>query len=244
MADTIDGPLFVEFYGLPGCGKSTISHFVAQRLSNEGFTIAEPSYLYDHQAPLRRKVFKFLLGVFFLFSQCKLYNRVNAIVKKNGYRGLERFSQIVNVLNKVDVYRRPHSNGVILWDQGLIQACVSLSTNGIINASENVSNLFKFVPTDVIIIGVFIDVSEELALERMGMRKTNDSRVEKLKDDREKKIMLSKIREDISEARNAFLEIGEEFRPKSLDSLDKLTDEVYHFVKNQLIINTTREIII
>ena len=51
--------------GLPGCGKSTVSHLLAERLRVEGFKVSEPSYSIDHQKPLWRKIRKFLLGLYY-----------------------------------------------------------------------------------------------------------------------------------------------------------------------------------
>ena len=55
---------FIEFYGLPGSGKSTLSHIVAERLRSEGYAVEEPSYDIDHQHPLPKRVKKFAIGGF------------------------------------------------------------------------------------------------------------------------------------------------------------------------------------
>ena len=169
MGNSLVLPLFVEFYGLPGSGKSTLSHIVAERLRREGYTVNEPSYVIDHLHPLPK------------------------IIKKNGYKGMEAFKQTVNIILKIRIYNSPKAAEIVMIDQGLIQASVSLSMYGDMKARDNYERLLSLMPNAMAALIFYIEVDEETAMNRMGKRMTNDSRVEKLKGQDSKMAMLNRI---------------------------------------------------
>ncbi|MGI9422303.1 MAG: hypothetical protein ACR2PA_03855 [Hyphomicrobiaceae bacterium] len=41
--------MLIEFFGVPGCGKSTISPLVAEQLRGEGVIVSESTYVLDHE---------------------------------------------------------------------------------------------------------------------------------------------------------------------------------------------------
>jgi thymidylate kinase len=198
MADTLNHPLFVEFYGLPGCGKSTVSHLLASRLRNEGYLVDEPSYDIDHNnSPIIKKLKKICIYFIWFAYHNKIFKKVNAIVGGNGYSGLAKIQQTSNVLQKVSVYRVIRQNKIVIWDQGLVQASISLSLNGKINAGDNLKSLSHLLFSEVKVLKVLISVNEMVALERMSQRPSNYSRVEKLKDEYLKRQMLQRFQEEI-----------------------------------------------
>ena len=57
---------YVEFWGLPGSGKSYYSHKVADKLRKEGYKIKEPSWMLDHTyGKYHRAIKKFCMACFF-----------------------------------------------------------------------------------------------------------------------------------------------------------------------------------
>lgn len=198
MENPIKKPLFVEFYGLPGCGKSTISHRVASKLRDEGYRVDEPSYDIDRNcSPFVRKLNKLFIYFSWFVFHINTFKNVNAIVGRNGYSGIAKIEQISNVLQKISVYRDIRQDRIVIWDQGVAQASISLSLKGVINAGENLYSLLNIIYSDVEIKYVLISVDEKVALERMSQRQTNDSRVEKLKDDNQKHEMMSRFQQEI-----------------------------------------------
>ena len=198
MENHIRKPLFVEFYGLPGCGKSTISHRVASKLRDEGYRVDEPSYDIDRNcSPFVRKLNKLSIYFNWFLFHNNTFNKVNAIAKNNGYSGIAKIEQVSNVLQKISVYRKSEQNRMVIWDQGLAQASISLSLKGIVDSDENLNSLLHTFCSDVEIKYVLISVDEKVALERMSQRTTNDSRVEKLKDANQKHEMMSRFQHEI-----------------------------------------------
>jgi len=224
MEDTISKPLFVEFYGLPGCGKSTVSHMVSERLSKEGYVVAEPSYEIDHLSSIIRKFKKLLLGINYSFFKQKLYKEVSEIVSKNGYFGTNKFLQTLNIIQKILEYNKKQSKDVIFWDQGLVQAALSLSTQGNIASSDNLNQLYCLLDKSVRVLNVLIDVDENIALKRMLIRPSNNSRVEKLKDKEDKYLMLNRFQLGIDS-------INKNYSKEVVNGVDDIDNQVTHIYK-------------
>lgn len=204
MEHSLKRPLFVEFYGLPGCGKSTISHLVASKLRDMGYRVDEPSYDIDRNySPFFRKIKKLSVYFYWLVFHNIVFQRVNAIVGNNGYTDIAKIEQISNVLQKISVYRKSEQNRVVIWDQGLVQASISLSLKGKVNAVDNLNSLLHILDSKVESLNVLVSVDEELALERMSQRTTNDSRVEKMKDDNQKHELMSRFQNEIDSIRES-----------------------------------------
>lgn len=234
MENSVKKPLFVEFYGLPGSGKSTLSHLVAERLRREGHMVEEPSYETDHQHPLPKRVKKMAVGGYWFAFHHEQYNRIRTIVQQNGYRGMEAFKQIVNVIQKMRIYNSRKAFEIVIMDQGLIQAAISLSMYGKMKAKVNYEQLVSLMPNAVEALGVYIDVDDETVMDRMSKRKTNDSRVEKLKDHSMKVKMLLRISEEIVSVREKCCVNGDEYVIASSDHMMKDADNVYEIVSDKL----------
>ena len=72
-----------------------------------------------------------------------------------------------------------------------------MSIKGRISACDNYSVLLSFIKQKPRIISVFIPATIQVALERMGRRKTNYSRVEKVNDIKQKVKMLERFQEGV-----------------------------------------------
>ena len=232
MEDSLKKSLFVEFYGLPGSGKSTLSHLVAERLRREGHVVDEPSYETDHQHPLPKRVKKMAVGGYWFVFHHVQFCHVKNIVRQNGYRGMEAFKQIVNVIQKMRIYNSRKTSEIVIMDQGLIQAAISLSMYGEMKAKVNYEQLLCLMPNAVEALGVYIDVDDETAIDRMRKRKTNDSRVEKLKEHSMKVKMLLRISEEIVSIREK--SCGNGYVIASSDHMMKDADDVYKIVSDKL----------
>ena len=198
-------PFFIEFYGLPGCGKSTISHTVAKLLREKGYSVEEPSHDIDHISNiLLRKIYKLLITALWLIIHNKLFREINCIVSENNYSGLSKIEHISNIIQKVKIYRKKSTGKIVLWDQGLVQAAISLSINGYKSSNDNLKKLYELIPSDLRIMHILISIDKETAINRMALRKSNDSRVEKLKSADEKDRMLQSFNEGISSIEREF----------------------------------------
>lgn len=231
MEDTVNNPVFFEFFGLPGCGKSTVSHAVARLLREEGYTVEEPSFTIDHQRRIIRKIKKIAIAVGWFIVHYKVYIAIRDIVKKNGYNGTELLTQTVNVIQKIRKYNGKADARIYIWDQGLIQAAISLSIKGKISASENYRILLSHVHNSTTIFPILINIDERIALKRMSMRQSNDSRIEKLSTQKLKDEMLSSFQTSINSVKSAM--------PNGIvidgrHDIKYITDNVYKTIVNVL----------
>lgn len=180
MEANLKAPIVLEFYGLPGCGKSTISHKLADDLRSKGLSVWEPSYEIDRKyGKTMRKVVKFAKLASFAICNHRAYKGVCGLVEANGCQGLSALQQLSNIAYKIGSYETVGRYDVMIWDEGLVQASISLAVNGCRNASENESHLMSYIG-DVKYVKVYANVDKDTAFERMKGRTTNDSRVEKM----------------------------------------------------------------
>lgn len=227
MEDSLKKSLFVEFYGLPGSGKSTLSHIVAERLRREGYTVDEPSYDIDHRHPLPKIIKKLAIGCYWFAFHHKQYFSIWNIVQQNGYKGMEAFKQTVNIILKIRIYNSPKAAEIVMIDQGLIQASVSLSMYGDMKARDNYERLLNLMPNAMAASIFYIEVDEETAMNRMSKRMTNDSRVEKLKGQDSKMAMLSRILMEMESIRNQYCGNGNEYIIVSSNNIMEDADYVH-----------------
>jgi shikimate kinase len=194
--------IFLEFYGLPGCGKSTVSHTVAKLLREKGYTVEEPSFDIDHQRSLFKLPQKLFIACFWLIIHNKEFRSIRNVVKRNGYEGMGALKQTVNVVQKIRTYNQNAGTQICIWDQGLVQACISLSVNGKVSAEDNYASLIPLIKRNIKIVPVFMPVEIDVALKRVNERPSNDSRVEKLARQEQKKDMLMQFQKGIDSIQN------------------------------------------
>lgn len=234
MEDPLAHPIFIEFYGLPGSGKSTVSTKVAEWLRADGFVVEEPSYIEDHKPAFKRKLLKLFVGCSWFLFRHNSFKRFSSLVAENGYKGFERFTQSVNLFQKVSIYKRNNNGRIIIWDQGIIQAAISLSVKGKLSAIDNLYRIRGFIPKNLSILRVYLPIELEVTLKRMENRKTNDSRVEKLDDEESKLNMLRAFEIGIDSIRSSYEGGDAEIIANKSDRLETNVEFVYHSIKQRL----------
>lgn len=183
-----------EFYGLTGCGKSTVSHLLAEHLRSEGWKVAEPTFVLDHKKnKFFRKFYKMIMVVLYAIKQPKLFFFCKEIVKKCGYCSIsEVMSQIINLMMKYFLIAQYQKSDFIIFDEGFYQAAVALAVKEKPDYSEKILRcLLKRVEEQYDFKPVYLMTDIECALRNMEMRLTNDSRIEREPDDKRKRTMLA-----------------------------------------------------
>lgn len=161
----------VEFVGVPGVGKSTISRRVASRLG-ETYCVDQPTYdINEGLGPRLRPIAKFPYALEGLF-RTKFADVLGLSA------GNVRPSIMFNWVFVVGIVsRRIRPDRVVLLDQGLIQALWSFVFGGTGEVTEGQRRALSNVFPETRAIVVLVEASPETVGERLESRPTNPSRV-------------------------------------------------------------------
>lgn len=182
MEDTIS-TICLDFYGLPGSGKSTISHKLADRLMNE-YLVVEPSYELDHKdTKFWRAYSKFNAIIKLMLLYPRVFICIIKLIKKCDYKILSKdfILHLLNIGYKTYSLKRNHQD-YIIFDQGLRQAVVSLyfGKDNKHSFAKTYDDIRSLVCNSVKVIDVYIKVDINTAINRMNNRNSNISRVQLL----------------------------------------------------------------
>ena len=197
-----DLTVFLEFYGLPGCGKSTVSHLVAEELRKQGKKVIEPTYDLDHKySDAKRKTLKFLMLLVFAIVHPQKNRKLTRLIIANGYKGTEMVSQAANIAFKLLAYEKADTDYVI-FDEGLTQSAISLC-QGKRNSVENEAKLYGLCKKRSV-YKLYINIDIVTALERMAGRRQHDSRIEKITDALEQEKAIKAFEKQCDEISSEF----------------------------------------
>lgn len=174
--------IIYDFYGLPGSGKSTISHKLANHIRKKGYSVGEPTWEIDRLKPWRRRCIKFWYAMYYCLRNA---NKVRMLIHKSGDISSSKFGKIkliTNICYIMNIAKRSCSFDYVIFDQGIAQSVISLFTE---NDKDNYNNIYfdLIKEIDCKIISVFVSTEITIACQRMNNRTTNLSRAEKINDD-------------------------------------------------------------
>jgi thymidylate kinase len=170
----------VEFFGVPGAGKSTVAHRLAKRLREGGYAVAEPTYTLVHDATSARRYFsKTGYATYSAVSAPRRTfstGRLIAGTNQPSYPVLAKM--VLNWWFLSGVLNGRSSDSVQLLDQGLCQAVWSVALGADTDlvtplcdtAIESLSRLDE-------VLLVVVDISPETASERLDARSNDDTRI-------------------------------------------------------------------
>lgn len=95
--------VILDFFGVPGSGKTTKSHEIAESYRRKGKLVVEPSYDLDHcRSSWKRKISKLLMTDGLFAVENSAYKDARSLVEKNGYNSTNgKSNQIVNIATKL-----------------------------------------------------------------------------------------------------------------------------------------------
>ena len=165
---SIEEPFVLEFCGLPGSGKSTVSHLLAKKLNAEGIKVQEPIYNFDHLSSSnerrRGKLKNFMLG---LLSDLLLVPIIKRVSLKLGFN-------LVYIFNLLRKNRRTN----IILDQGVAQGLWSLVYEEQVILQKLLERWVERIPNvpgSYIII--YLKCDSEIVIERLKSIKDDFSRM-------------------------------------------------------------------
>lgn len=178
--------VFLEFNGIPGSGKTTLSDRVIENMKGASYTVE--SYHQLIKKPTRnnlkrlvRYLFSIKLSSFKIGYLALMYLITNK--KFNHENGLRVISLIV-LFNFYQKKSLANDEEVILVDQGLVQQMVSMLFESELIAEKYVKKLIRYTQKKdmgIFIVNIDLDINE--SFERLTKREGNISRIQKLKKD-------------------------------------------------------------
>lgn len=183
----------LDFCGLPGSGKSTISHLLAERLKQRFEVVEEPSYDMDHNhSAVIRGLLK-LYGCLYMFMlNLSHFISLVGIIRDCGHNLFQKtfYLNLLNLAYKIDAINRCKVDYLIL-DQGLWQSVVSLfyENNNLNYFALTYKKLESLISSDIERVSICLQSDVETAMLRLSLRSSNNSRVQMLCDsEREKEL--------------------------------------------------------
>jgi energy-coupling factor transporter ATP-binding protein EcfA2 len=178
-------PLFIEFLGLPGSGKTTLSHHAAEILREKGTTVLEPTYLINNETKtIQRYLIKSWYSTKLVWLRpVWVLNWFRFIVQSRQKTLQDFMSMIVNCFYILEIYRH-HSrhNDICFLDQGICQALLSLSYN---SKKENLMERKLVTAMDFLATLEFrvihIETGVDTIVQRLKERYKKQSRLELIK---------------------------------------------------------------
>ena len=183
MGNHLSKPVCIDFFGLPGCGKSTLSHLTSQKLRCEGLDVKEVSYDMDHgNSSLLRSLKKSFSTIWLFLCYPCLFWRVSKALSLNGISLLSKlyFKHIINLSYKICALKGYHE--IILFDEGFCQAVLSISVNNERIHENCYESLVSAIASDRRMIRVYVKTDADIALTRIRMRNDGQSRLDNLSD--------------------------------------------------------------
>ncbi|MDX8361119.1 AAA family ATPase [Cytobacillus sp. IB215316] len=173
--------MMIEFIGIPGVGKTTLSHMLAKSLSVKGFHVNEPTYKINSKKKLFKKITKLLYIMKILLTAPKICIYAIHIILKTHQRSYNDFIKTVSNLLYVIAIIKANSTkkGIHILDQGFVQALWSIeySAHQLIKPLD-LKQLIEMVHSKPLLI-IDLHVKHTEVLKRLHQRKTNYSRLEK-----------------------------------------------------------------
>lgn len=196
MVNNLKRAMSIDFFGMPGSGKTTIAHQVVAELKNRGYSVNDyPIYIGNSASSMVRMLTKLKATVVFsIFHFSFIFNFFRDLEKNQFNSITEACKQWVNICYIIMEYKKISAKyDFIIFDQGIAQAAISLTVN---SKKQEAAYILKKLLKEVKTIPhfIFIDVDTDTALNRQNNRKNGKSRVEtQARDEIIKKQMLKGI---------------------------------------------------
>lgn len=179
MESNLNEVVILDLFGLPGSGKTTISKSMSLNKKQYGYKIQDNIYKINNNYGAFRRMFIKLLNTFSytiknLFFLIDLFSLVG---KDSFTSNKELIKQWINICFVLSNINKSRGKDIIIADQGIVQAAISLSYN---NEDININTIIKKINEKVLfrIKHIYISIEIETCLKRLEQRKNGKSRLD------------------------------------------------------------------
>jgi hypothetical protein len=170
----------IEFIGLAGAGKSTLSHRVAAILQRRGWRVEQPTYAVDHEMRAwERRLWKVrLVTAEAILHPASAVRSARAILATRQASAADFIRLTINWLFMCSLLRNTDGRpGVHIFDEGLLNALWSIGFSaGSAGTGAILGELARQRSTPVVVALVEADIAA--VRERLELRKNGQSRLE------------------------------------------------------------------
>lgn len=170
----------VEFFGMPGVGKSILSCKVSERLISNGYSVDQYTYQLSHDKGKFRRIIHKLRHVLkeLVFHPCYSWSSIRCIKITQQKTFIDFLKVTFNWLFLSNVLRDTDRNQCIQFlDEGILQALWSVAFSGNEDSLKAMSSLFSMMPLPRMLVVTEADL--KTIKNRMNTRDLHDSRLEK-----------------------------------------------------------------
>lgn len=165
----------IEFFGMPGCGKTFIANELVREMKKQGYEVDDLGPRLGKAGSLRRISFKLALVIMYLFANRKSLRHLMSLSRAGTGDGLIRqFKLMFNWLYVLSLIRNgAKDNVLVILDQGVVQALWSTLLSGTAGnhaeAAVAFHRLLKVLPIESHCI-VHVQADEEKIKARLKSR--------------------------------------------------------------------------
>ena len=169
--------MIVEFYGLPGSGKSTVAEPIVKKLREKGFRVLTYT---DFNSSYNNSFGLVLNNLNLAFLLLQLIFREKMGINK------KRASCIKAILRTNEFYKSSSDADYIIMEQGILQNVISLYYDHEIRDTDTLKKIFQTVRNEF--LPVVTEIDSEEAFKRMLTREKEPERLDKLDGEKQRKI--------------------------------------------------------
>lgn len=165
---------YYELYGLPGCGKTTVSRLLVKQLREEGYKVADFTdiFLKYSRGYLRKWEFIKLL---FLIKEYPLFYHLWRLFKECNCKNKRRLSNLMILIHRIIRVKKNSDYDIIFLEEGVIQFISSLVYLEKIRDNDRICKIVSRLNKIVKIQPIYCCLDIELSLERiMGRERSGD----------------------------------------------------------------------
>lgn len=178
--------MIVDFFGLPGSGKSVLSHLVAEQLKKVGYTVNEVSYNMDHYHGKKIRTLlkvKYTILLLVYYPQIFFHLFITIIRKRQSLLSVNFYSYLFNIGYKVYEVKHNETADIIIFDEGFCQSVLSLCyKKKDIFSIEILNTIESLLGKNVNIEYIFVKTDFHTIKQRLVNRHDGNSRFERLEE--------------------------------------------------------------
>ncbi|HKK83496.1 MAG TPA: hypothetical protein VJ958_04625 [Atribacterota bacterium] len=182
--------VILDFFGMPGSGKSTISHELAEKLRKKGNIVEEPTWNLDMKySKIKRRILKSWLSFSYSLRHFREIKNVFSLIGNCSTSKTDKIKMWVNLSYTMNVINRKSTADIRILDEGIAQAVLSLYMRSNSRTYEECFQILNRM-ADKEVKYIYINTDIDKALQRLRSRTNGKSRVDKVTGAKKMKMLM------------------------------------------------------